>query len=179
MQNTEIRLQSSSRRGILQIKKPKPKETIMNSRNRSNSLWRPFETFADDVMGFSNQMFKSLDEMLSTNTNFGRLPIDIQMTETSIMYLIDLPGVKQEDIDISQEGYAITIRATRNIRNSQNSMETSFILSKEAKLDTLKASLADGVLTIAFDREKPAEVKKIRISSENKSETQEIALSKK
>jgi HSP20 family molecular chaperone IbpA len=95
--------------------------------------------------------------------------VDMQSGEGWIRYYIDVPGVKEENIQITQEGAMVNVRAERTGRNSKSNTEATFTVdSRELNLDSLNAVIADGVLTIEFTTRKQEvkpESRKITVKS--------------
>ncbi len=64
---------------------------------------------------------------------------------------VDIPGIKEEDISLSLEDNVVTIKGERKTPTSSYMMNKSFTLPEDSDIDTLKAELKDGVLTINLE----------------------------
>jgi HSP20 family protein len=99
--------------------------------------------------------------------------IEIKETKDSYMIAADLPGVREQDLDISVTGNRLTVSGKReeeNVREddryfacerSYGSFSRSFVLPEGADVEKVKAELKDGVLNITVP--KKAEVKSRRV----------------
>lgn len=98
---------------------------------------------------------------------------DVREADDSYEFTADLPGVKEEDIDVSITGSRLTIsghREEEEIRESEThfcsersygSFTRSFTLPEGVRSDDISAELRDGVLHVHVP--KPAESKATRI----------------
>lgn len=103
--------------------------------------------------------------------------IDVHETDDLIEMSAELPGVEQDDIDVSVLDGVLTIsgekKATREsddgariVERSYGSFKRSFRLPETVKTDEIKASFKNGVLTLTLPKvveEKP-EPRKIAIN---------------
>eukprot|EP01018_Ginkgo_biloba_P006525 Gb_29828 [translate_table: standard] len=132
----------------------------------SLDVWDPFQVF---------QNFGPLREVSAVaNTH-----IDWKETPEAHIFKADLPGLKKEEVRIEvEEGRILQISGERNkeeeqknekwhrIERSQGSFLRRFRLPENAKVDEIKASMENGVLTVTVPKQpqpKP-EVKSIEIS---------------
>ncbi len=76
---------------------------------------------------------------------------------------VELPGVKKENVEVSVDGNALTIKATRKNGEVETTYERSFRLSEEVDNENIGASMEDGVLRLSFTKKKSAEVRKLTI----------------
>lgn len=101
--------------------------------------------------------------------------IDVRAKENELVFLCDVPGVKQEDLDITLENHVLTIKGSRKydghesdrqvlLGRSYGSFTRSYTLPDNVNDDVLTASLADGVLTIRIPKQPKAKPRKIQIS---------------
>ena len=94
----------------------------------------------------------------------------------------DMPGVKQDDIDISVEGSQLTVTAERRapsvdtavrkrlIDRQFGSYVRQLILPDEANLDAIEANLDHGVLDLTIGKLEAKQPRKISITEAAKSE---------
>lgn len=120
----------------------------------------------------SNNPFLSLnfkDKILETLFNSMVSEVNkFEESEDGIATLhIDMPGVKANDLDITLDKNIITVKAERKDKYHNNYIETSFNIPYKYNLDTLQASLEDGVLILKIEKlsEKILETKKIKVNA--------------
>ena len=117
---------------------------------------------------------------LSTSDDFSIKPaIDVRETESAVEIAVDLPGVKEQDIDVQLDGSTLTISGTREeektdekdnykiVERTSGSFRRALRLPFEPGSDQIQAQLEAGVLnlTIGKPAERVAQVKKIRIGN--------------
>tara|TARA_Y100000310_G_C20658332_1_gene803227 strand:- start:53 stop:433 length:381 start_codon:yes stop_codon:yes gene_type:complete len=95
----------------------------------------------------------------TTYTNYQHLNFSHDTTDNLINYSIDIPGVSQQDIDITCENNTIYISGVRNDKK----FKYHFILPQKYNSDSAGATLQSGVLTISFDLKKELKPKKITV----------------
>ena len=141
----------------------------MNSLSRRNTglprrafpAWSPF-SLMDDLLraeGFDSE---------ATPSRFSAR-FDIKETEQSYELHADLPGIKQEDLDITLREGVLTISGKReeekksegerwhSVERSFGKFARSFQLPEGVTEDDVSAELKNGVLTVSV--KKPGEVK--------------------
>lgn len=123
--------------------------------------------------------FRLLDEMFRTSGNGSRVtgftpPLDVRETEDEYLVLLDLPGVKSEDVTIEFNEQVLTITGSRVpvetgepqvVERPYGSFVRNLTLPKGVDSEQIKAEYRDGVLELHIA--KPANVKprKIAIAS--------------
>jgi HSP20 family protein len=127
----------------------------------------PLDRMLDDVMG----------SMLGTATSPRTFDptIDVRVDQNEVVFVCDVPGVKQEDLEITLENHVLTIKGTRKYANRENekvmlgraygSFQRAFTLPEHLDSERLEANLADGVLTIKIPKAAKAKPRKITIGS--------------
>jgi HSP20 family protein len=104
--------------------------------------------------------------------------IDLYEADEVIMLVVDLPGVKEEDIDITLENDRLTIYGTVEDRAPEGyrrvysefcygDFKRSFVLSNEIDRDNIEASFDKGVLTLSLPKAETAKARKIALQSTN------------
>ena len=121
--------------------------------------------------------FRLLDELVRSSGNgSGRVTgftpmLDVRETDDEYLVLVDLPGVRSEDVTIEVNEQVLTIAGSRvpvETGESQlaerpyGSFARSLTLPKGVDSDGIAADYRDGVLELRIP--KPAEVKPKRIS---------------
>jgi HSP20 family protein len=102
--------------------------------------------------------------------------IDIRETADSFVVLADLPGAREEDIDVSTLGNTLTISGKRereeerregeqyySYERSQGSFRRSFTMPPGANLDAATADLKNGVLTVSVPKQPEMRGKRISL----------------
>ena len=99
---------------------------------------------------------------------------DIFETGDAITMALEMPGVSKENIDIKLEQRQLSIQGHIDFDNYENlkpvyteynvgHYSRSFNLSSEIDTDNIKASVADGVLTLVLPRAKETRLRKIQV----------------
>lgn len=119
----------------------------------------------DDVMG-------SAFGTATSNRTFNPA-IDVRASDTEVALVCDVPGVKQEDLEITLANHVLTIKGTRRFDTQENeqvmlgraygSFSRSYTLPDALDDEKLVAQLADGVLTIRIPKLPKAQPRKIPI----------------
>lgn len=123
--------------------------------------------------------FRLMDELLRTSGNGSRVSgftplLDVRETEDEYLVMVDLPGVKSEDVSIEFNDQVLTVSGSRVpveagesqvVERPYGSFVRTLTLPKGVDGDQIKADYHDGVLELHIP--KPAEIKpkKIAISS--------------
>lgn len=130
--------------------------------------WDPFREMAP--------MFTTALEQLEWNPSF-----DVTETKDAFVFRADVPGVKQEDLEITTLGNRIQIAGKRETEDERRtatvytyerqygSFTRSFTLPNGVDLEHAKSDLKDGVLTLVVPKQAEAQSKKIPISTGAKS----------
>ena len=121
----------------------------------------------DDVMG----------SMLGTATSTRTFDpsIDVHASDSELVFVCDVPGIKQDQLEVTLENHVLTIKGTRRFEGKENeqvmlgraygAFNRSYSLPEYVDDENLTAHLADGVLTIRIPKQAKAKPKKIQISS--------------
>lgn len=119
----------------------------------------------DDVMG----------SMVGTalNTRTFAPQIDIRTDDELVSFVCDVPGVKEEDLEVTLENRVLTIKGTRRFERGEHervllgraygAFQRSFELPEYLDDSQLAAHLADGVLTIRIPKAARAKPKRIPV----------------
>ncbi len=121
----------------------------------------------DDVMG----------SMLGTATSTRTFDpsIDVHASDNEVVFVCDVPGIKQDDLEVTLENHVLTIKGTRKFEGKENeqvmlgraygSFNRSYTLPEYVDAENLTARLADGVLTIRIPKQAKAKPKRIQIAN--------------
>src|SRR5690349_5075386 len=123
----------------------------------------------DDVMG-------SAFGTATSNRTFNPA-IDVRASDTEVSLVCDVPGVRQEDLEITLSNRVLTIKGARRYDNGQaeqvmlgrayGSFSRAYTLPDALDEEKLVAELSDGVLTVRIPKLPKAQPRKIQISVRN------------
>lgn len=103
--------------------------------------------------------------------------VDVSENETAMIVRAELPGMKQEDIELNLQDNVLTLKGEKKketkeeqenfqrIERSYGSFTRTFTLSATVKQDAIKATFKDGILEINLPKAEEAHAKKIAISA--------------
>ncbi len=121
----------------------------------------------DDVMG----------AMVGTATSARTFDpsVDLRVNESEVVFVCDVPGIKQEDMEVTLENHVLTIKGIRRFDTRQDehvvlgraygAFDRAFALPDYLDDSSLVANLADGVLTIRIPKHAKAKPRKIQIGN--------------
>lgn len=127
-------------------------------------------------MSDTNQALCELQPQAESQRDVFRPAADVLETATGVEITVDLPGVKEEAIDITVERDVLTIRGTVDpVDDSEfdslraefrvGNYERQFTLPENLNRDEIDATLNHGVLTLFFERIADAGPKKVTVRS--------------
>ena len=102
-------------------------------------------------------------------------PVDIEEDKEKIVLTAELPGMKENDIDIQMEGGVLTIRGERKFENekegknyhrverSYGQFVRSFTLPNNVDREHIQARFQDGLLHIELPKREEAKPRQIKI----------------
>lgn len=138
----------------------------------SLDIWDPFEGFSSSV---ANIPSSARETSALANTR-----IDWKETPEVHVFKVDLPGLKKEEVKVEvEDGRVLQISGERSreqeekndkwhrVERSSGKFMRRFGLPENAKMDQIRASMENGVLTVTVPKEdvKKPEVKAIDISA--------------
>ncbi|KAI9196377.1 hypothetical protein LWI28_023423 [Acer negundo] len=139
----------------------------------SLDIWDPFDGFPN------NSAVAKLPASAQETSAFASARIDWKETPESHVFKADLPGLKKEEVKVEvEEGKILQISGERSreheekndkwhrVERSSGKFLRRFRLPENAKIDQVKASMENGVLTVTVpkEEEKKPEVKAVEIS---------------
>ncbi len=123
-------------------------------------LWNPWSVF---------------DELERTMVSSSEWPqFDIEDSEDETVLTADVPGMREEDIEITMQGALLTVRGQRGEQHDRRylrrrrfygSFERQFRVAEGYDLDHVKANLQDGVLTIRLEKTAKAKPRRIPLTT--------------
>ncbi|KAL2504225.1 17.6 kDa class I heat shock protein 3 [Abeliophyllum distichum] len=140
----------------------------------SLDIWDPFEGFP-----FSTTVANVPSSSGRETSAFANARIDWKETPEAHIFKADLPGLKKEEMKVEvEEGRVLQISGERSkeqeekndkwhrVERSSGKFLRRFRLPENAKMDEVKASMENGVLTVTVPKEevKKPEIKAIDIS---------------
>jgi len=102
--------------------------------------------------------------------------VDVAENENEIVLRAELPGMKQEDIDIELTGDTLTLRGDRKFENEERRedfvrveraygrFQRSFTLGVPVQHDQVKASYRDGVLEVHLPKSEATKPRKVQVN---------------
>ena len=101
---------------------------------------------------------------------------DVCETENGVVIAVDMPGVGQDDVDITLEKRVLTIRGHRQRKApegyrlayaeyEEGDYERVFSLSEEIDENNIKAGVVNGVLMLELPKVEPAKPKRIEVKT--------------
>ncbi|HKR25857.1 MAG TPA: Hsp20/alpha crystallin family protein [Acidobacteriaceae bacterium] len=140
--------------------------------------WDPFR----DVLALQNRM-NSLFQDFNRGDNSGDVmttasfvpPVDIYEDEHKITLKLEVPGMKESDLDIQLENNTLTVKGERKFENEEKeenfhrierrygSFFRSFTIPNTVNPETVKANYETGVLRIELEKRAEAKPKQIKV----------------
>ncbi|RZC76375.1 hypothetical protein C5167_000463 [Papaver somniferum] len=147
----------------------------------SLDIWDPFQGFPFSGSNSSSSAlsFPAGSEISKETSQLANTRIDWKETPEAHIFRADLPGIKKEEVKVEvEEGRVLQISGERRrekeekndkwhrVERSSGKFLRKFRLPDNAKVDEVKASMENGVLTVSVPKveEKKPEVKSIQIS---------------
>lgn len=106
---------------------------------------------------------------------------EVKETRDSYVFKADLPGVKEEDVEVSLTGNRITISGQRQqeqrnegeryyaYERSYGSFSRSFTLPEGVNSEDVQAELRDGVLTVSVSKKPEVQPRRISLKRQGES----------
>jgi HSP20 family protein len=126
-----------------------------------------------------NEMFRGMPEMEMSNVATSQwMPlVDIKEEADKFIIKADIPGVKPEEIEVTMEHGALTIRGKREeekredregyhrVEHSHGTFYRRFTMPDTADAEHIKASSRDGVLEIEVPKRAASKARRIEVKS--------------
>ena len=151
--------------------------SLFNNRRGSSIISDPFSSF--EVWDPFKDPFPSSSLIPRENAAFVNTRIDWKETPEAHVFKADLPGLKKEEVKVEiEDDRVLQISGERNtemedkndtwhrVERSSGKFLRRFRLPENAKMDQVKASMENGLLTVTVPKEevKKPDVKAIEIS---------------
>jgi len=107
-------------------------------------------------------LFDELERSMTTSSS--RQVADVEDSEDATQLSFDVPGMTEEDIDVTVTGSVLAIKGERKGRRPMR-FERRFELGNSYDLDAVRAHVANGVLTITLAKAARAKPRRIKLTS--------------
>jgi HSP20 family protein len=150
--------------------------TKWQPRFASVSTWNPFEELAGFRRLFDEPVAGALRDGVLTAEEWKPL-MDVVETKDGITLKVEVPGMKQEDINISLEDNTLTVKGERKhesevneegytrFERSYGTFQRSVALPPTVDSERVKATYKDGVLEIQLPKKEEARPKAIKVEA--------------
>jgi HSP20 family protein len=141
--------------------------------------WTPFSEM-NRLQNDLNRLFGAFEAAPQSGNNevqsLWTPAVDIVEDADKIELAVDVPGIKQEELDIQVDKDVLTLRGTRKLERKEDKEHfrrfervtggfvRSFTLPKTVDADKIGASLKDGVLTLTLPKKPEAQPKQIKVA---------------
>ena len=138
----------------------------------------PANTLGSLDRGFG-RLFDELFEgfgLIPTRGKMSAVPaLDLVETDDAYRVVVDLPGVKEDDVHVSVEDGVLELRAEKRSEETKDGEELRYVerrsssyarrmhLPGEVAVDGVDATLSDGVLTVVLPKTTKEEPRKIEV----------------
>lgn len=145
---------------------------------RATREWDPFQTMRellgwDPFQEMVPRLFRGGEERM-----VGYVPLfDVRETKDSYVFKADLPGFREQDVDLNVTGNRLTVAGKREAEQAEETdtyycsersfgaFTRSFTLPEGIDADRIQADLKEGILTVRVPKSAEAQPKRISISS--------------
>ncbi len=102
-------------------------------------------------------------------------PVDIYEDHGTLVLKLEVPGIKQENLDVRVENQTLTVKGERRFEKEEKeenfhrierrygSFARSFTLPQTVDTAAVQANYADGVLTISLAKKEAAKPKQVKV----------------
>jgi len=143
--------------------------TTLNNSLVPTTLATPTNRLSALLDSFFNE-----DDFAPLTRSTGTMPLSMWEDEDHFYIEADVPGMREEDIDVSVHNGTVVIRGERKSERKENGydcrsygqFEQRVSLPNWAQADAVEARLTNGVLALSFPKSEEAKPRKIAIKSE-------------
>jgi HSP20 family protein len=137
--------------------------------------WEPFRAMRDL---FRWDPFREMTPIFSGEVQAFAPAFEVKETKDSFVFKADVPGVKEQDLEVTTAGNLLTVTGKREsekeerednfyaYERSYGSFTRSFTLPQHADIEHVHADLKSGELTIVIPKAAAAVAKRVPIASE-------------
>ena len=131
--------------------------------------------FHNEMGQMFNDLFASPNEPTDETVNRWSPSVDIAETDSGFEVRAELPGVKQEDVNVSVRDNVLTLRGEkrqeetdegknyRRVERHYGTFQRAFTLPPNVDVEAITAAYRDGVLTLTVPKAEEAKPKEIPI----------------
>lgn len=138
------------------------------------------DPFADlfRIQSHLNRLFDDGASRIDSSRGTDWLPaVDVHEDNERLLFKIDLPGIRKEDVSVRVDGGVLTIEGSRKldleekrqgyhrVERAHGRFSRSFALPDSVSTDEVRAELKDGVLEVALAKRREAKPRTIEIKS--------------
>ena len=149
--------------------------------------WDPYREFRNLARRFDRAFTPSSarrDEEMSLGSWLP--PVDIAEDKDRIVLTAELPGFRQDQIEVQMENGVLTLRGERRFDGESNGKNyhrversyghfvRSFTLPNNVDRERIQASFSDGLLEIALPKREDAKPRQIKIASSEEKKTVDV-----
>jgi HSP20 family protein len=148
-------------------------DTMALIRWRPRDIWNPFSDLQDDI---NRLLDVSLGRFAGPGAVVWAPSLDIYEDKDALVVKADVPGLKEEDVDISIQGNTLTLRGERKQESEvkekgfyrceryYGSFQRTIDLPFPVDQSKINASYKGGVLEVRLPKAEEAKEKKIKIA---------------
>jgi HSP20 family protein len=132
------------------------------------------QKFFDDDGWFTAPLTSRLPE---TFTRGNVPPVNVAETDKDMTVTVELPGLKEDDINVAFQGNLLTIRAERKFEEEKKdkqyhrvecqygTFERSLAMPENLKRDQIDARYKNGILTLTIPKVEPTPATKVKVKT--------------
>ncbi len=149
--------------------------------------WDPYRDFRGLAERF-NRAFMGTPARRDEEMSLGSWlpPVDIAEDKDRIVLTAELPGFKEDQIEIQMEGGVLTLRGERKfedekegrnyhrVERSYGQFVRSFTLPNNVDRENIKANFGNGLLEVVLPKREEAKPRQIHIASESDEKTVDV-----
>jgi len=140
--------------------------------------WDPLK----DLVSIQERINRLFDDALTSRKSGVQSdwipPVDVLETEKGVLLIVEVPGLKEDDIDIQISDNILTIKGERKLPDVEKEnyyrlerpygkFSRSFQLPDNVDVNKVKASLKDGILKISLEKSEKEKPKVINVIKED------------
>ena len=134
-----------------------------------------FDDF-DRTFDLMSQLHRRLDQVVAPERADGLGPVTLHETEDALHLSVDLPGVREEDLEVTLQHEVLTLSGKRELSAPEGhrvhlrerrpfSFTRSFSLPTAVDPDKARARLEDGVLHLQLGKAEAARPRQIAVTA--------------
>jgi HSP20 family protein len=141
----------------------------------------PLRTPFEDVAGLQKRLNSIFNDFVGPDTSSASFvpAVDVYEDPEKLVLKLEIPGVKQEDMDIRMENQTLVIRGERKFESNEKaenfhrierrfgSFVRTFTLPQTVDAESVTATMDAGVLTISLAKKAEAQPKQIKVQMGN------------